>query len=308
MKKLWQWFHHLKEETDMQKLFLTAILALTISSSAFAKKDFVDHTNLMNHGDGHLMDMDGGMVMGQNTDTLPGGCDKIAATEEITVHAGHKYAKKFPGRIFAFDTQEYQFEPCTKLTVHFVNDDNIRHQWMMHGLPRYLYPKGMFHLEVTGPGKISGTLIFPPADKTYLVHCDISQHMEKGMKSQLKIGKGSGDLPSIPGVTANVIQDDYSKSIPEVIAKSVTANKSAANTPGEDKTTDSAISGVMIIGLAVGLLLAPFLARKFKGMSAGEIISTIFEMIAQGMGMVVKLITGLINMLSSKKSIELPKE
>jgi predicted lipid-binding transport protein (Tim44 family) len=132
--------------------------------------------------------------------------------------------------------------------------------------------------------------------------------MEKGMKAQLKIGKGSGDLPSIPGVTANVIQDDYSKSIPEVIAKSVTANKSAANTPGEDKTTDSAISGVMIIGLAVGLLLAPFLARKFKGMSAGEIISTIFEMIAQGMGMVVKLITGLINMLSSKKSIELPKE
>ena len=64
----------------MQKLFLTAILAATISSPAFAEKDFMDHSNLMNHGDGHLMDMDGGMVMGQNTDTLPGGCDKIAAT------------------------------------------------------------------------------------------------------------------------------------------------------------------------------------------------------------------------------------
>ena len=292
----------------MRNLFLIAILAVTISSPVFAEKDFMDHSNLMDHGDGHMMDMDGGMVMGQNTDTLPGGCDKIAATEEITVHAGHKYAEKFPGRMFAFDRQEYQFEPCTKLTVHFVNDDSIRHQWMMHGLPRYLYPKGMFHLEVTGPGKISGTLIFPPNDKTYLVHCDISQHMEKGMKSQLKIGKGSGDLPSIPGVTANVIQDNYSKSIPEVVAKpasATTANKSADNIAAAD---DSAISGVLIIGLAAGLFLAPLLVRRFKGMSVGEIVSTIFEMIAQGIGLLVKLITGLINMLSSKKSLELPKE
>jgi hypothetical protein len=166
----------------------------------------------------------------------------------------------------------------------------------------------MFHLEVTGPGKISGTLIFPPNDKTYLVHCDISQHMEKGMKGQLKIGKGSGDLPSIPGVTANVIQDDYSKSIPEVVAKpasATTANQSADNTASAD---DSAISGVMIIGLAAGLLLAPYLVRRFKGMSAGEIISAIFEMIAQGIGLLVKLITGLIEMVSSKKPIELPKK
>ena len=127
------------------------------------------------------------------------------------------------------------------------------------------------------------------------------------MKAQLKIGKGSGDLPSIPGVTANVIQDDYSNSIPEVVTtpKSATANKSADNAASAD---DSAISGVMIIGLAVGLLLAPFLVRKFKGMSVGEIISTIFEMIAQGIGFLVKLITGLINMISSKKSIELPKK
>ncbi|MCK5121620.1 MAG: copper oxidase [Methylococcales bacterium] len=294
----------------MRKLFLTAILGLTISASAFAEKEFMEHNRLMDHGDGHFMDMDGGMVMGQNTDTLPGGCDKIAATKEITVHAGHKYAEKFPGRMFAFDEQEYQFEPCTKLTVNFVNDDSIRHQWMMHGLPRYLYPKGMFHLEVTGPGKISGTLIFPPNDKTYLVHCDISQHMEKGMKGQLKIGKGSGDLPSIPGVTANVIQDDYSKSIPEVIVKSAVATKAAKALAKEKKAAenDSAISGVMIVGLAVGFLLAPLLARKFKGMSAGEIISAIFEMIAQGIGLLVKLFTRLINMVSSKKSIELPKE
>ncbi len=287
----------------MRNLLLSAIIALSVSFPVFSANEIINHNRLMNHGDGHLMDMDGGMVMGQNLDKLPGGCSEIAATREITVHAGHKHAKKFPGRMFAFDTQEYQFEPCTKLTVHFINDDNVRHQWMMHGLPKYLYPKGMFHLEVTGPGKISGTLIFPPNDKTYLVHCDISQHMEKGMKGQLKIGSGSGDLPGIPGVTANVIQDDYSNSIPEEIVVPVKKIKDNSR-----PLNDPAISGIMIIGLAAGLLLAPVLVRKFKGMSVGEIISTVIELIAKGIGTVVNLIKSLINRVFSKKTIELPKE
>lgn len=149
----------------MVKFLAVGGLAILFSASV-AAVDYQEHDGmLMNHGDGHLMDMAGGMVMGQNADTLPGGCDSISETKEITVHAGHKYAEKFPGRMFAFDTQEYQFKPCTKLTVHFVNEDKIRHQWMMHGLPKYLYPKGMFHLEVSGPAKISGTLILPPATK-----------------------------------------------------------------------------------------------------------------------------------------------
>jgi len=289
----------------MSKLLITALLVLT-SSVVQAEKEFLDHTNLMNHGDGHLMDMDGGMVMGQNTDVLPGGCDKIAATEEITVHAGHKYSENFPGTMYAFDKQEYQFEPCTKLTVNFINDDNIRHQWMMHGLPKYMYPKGMFHLEVTGPGKISGTLIFPPNDKTYLVHCDISQHMEKGMKAQLKIGKGSGDLPSIPGVSAYVIQDDYSDSIPEpAVKKPLTAAEKKAAKVATAAANESAVSGILIIGLAAGLILAPLLSSRFKGMAVGEVLNTVFELIAQGIGIVIKLIVWIISLVSSKKSIEL---
>jgi len=207
----------IKEEKIMVKLLSVSVLLMLFSVSVMAQ-DYEDHDGiLMNHGDGHLMDMAGGMVMGQNTDTLPGGCDRISETKEITVHAGHKYAEKFPGRMFAFDTQEFNFKPCTKLTVHFINEDNIRHQWMMHGLPKYLYPKGMFHLEASGPSKISGTLILPPGDKTYLVHCDIAQHMEKGMKAQLKVGKGDGDFPSIPGVTAYIIADDYKATLPELL-------------------------------------------------------------------------------------------
>jgi hypothetical protein len=87
------------------------------------------------------------------------------------------------------------------VTVTLINEDHVRHQWMVHGLPRYLYPEGMFHLEVNGLGRKTGTFIVSSAAKTYLVHCDVAQHMEKGMKAQLKVGGGDGDLPSIPGIT-----------------------------------------------------------------------------------------------------------
>jgi len=288
----------------MKRLFLTLVSFLFVS--VIHAQEIEDHDKmLMDHGGGHLMDMGGGMVMGQNLDTLPGGCDRIAATKEITVHAGHKYAKKFPGRMYAFDVQEYQFEPCTKLTIHFINEDHVRHQWMMHGLPGYLYPKGMFHLEVTGPGKISGTLILPPGDKTYLVHCDLAQHMEKGMKGQLKVGKGSGDLPSIPGVTEFVVQDDYSGAIPEKLSYNQSAGSSAAKAAAVKKqpaSDDSFISGMMVVGLAIGLLVAPFLAKKFKGMTAAEVATYIFELIKQAVNYIIQLITSLIKKISSGKA------
>ncbi len=298
------------------KLLSVVALAILVSAPVCAQ-EYEEHTSLMSHGDGHLMDMAGGMVMGQNTDTLPGGCDKISDTKEITVHAGHKYAEKFPGRMYAFDTQELNFKPCTKLTVHFINEDNIRHQWMMHGLPKYLYPKGMFHLEVTGPAKISGTLILPPGDKTYLVHCDIAQHMEKGMKAQLKVGKGDGDLPSIPGVSDYVIQDDYSGIKPVALAAgsnptpvSATSNVAtpATASPTQEPTEDSAISGVTVIGLAIGLLLAPFMAKKFKGMSAAEIVAYVFDLLRSVIDLLVKLIGSVLNLLFSKNNKALPEK
>jgi len=300
----------------MVKLLSVGVLIVLFSVPVMAQ-EYEDHDSmLMDHGDGHLMDMAGGMVMGQNADTLPGGCDRISETKEITVHAGHKYAEKFPGRMFAFDTQEFNFKPCTKLTVHFINEDNVRHQWMMHGLPKYLYPKGMFHLEATGPSKISGTLILPPGDKTYLVHCDIAQHMEKGMKAQLKVGKGDGDLPSIPGVTAYVEADDYTATLPELAAKAETEALAvpaivATAVPAPTTTVQpeySVISGVTVIGLALGLLAAPFLARKFKGLSVSEVVAYVFDLLRAFIELVVKSLTILIKWIVANKNKILPEK
>ncbi|MFB6204292.1 MAG: hypothetical protein ABEJ75_01470 [Candidatus Nanohaloarchaea archaeon] len=142
----------------------------------------------------------GATVMNENTQRLPPGCDSISGWKNITVHAGTEYAQKFNGKVFTYDRREYRFEPCTKLTVTFVNNDSVRHQWMVHGLPRSTYPGGMFTIETTG-GRETGTFILPAYDETLLVHCGLPQHMQKGMKAQLIVGEGDGDIANIPGIT-----------------------------------------------------------------------------------------------------------
>lgn len=158
----------------------------------------------------HAMRMgEWGMVMNENYKQLPQGCESIAGEETITVKAGREHAKPYPGTIFGYDKHEFSFPKCTRVTVNFINEDNIRHQFMIHGLPAYLHPQGMFHLELYGPGEAQGVFITPNVEETYLAHCDIAQHMEKGMKAQVKVGGGNGDLPSIPGISGQLNKDVY---------------------------------------------------------------------------------------------------
>ena len=150
------------------------------------------------------MSMDAtGMVMGNNEDKLPDDCKEIAGEYEINVLAGTSYAKSYVSTMFGYSEHEWRVKPCSRITVNFKNEDDVRHQWMLHGLPKYLYDRGMFHMEASGGHTQTGVFIVPSDDKTYLVHCDIAQHMEKGMKAQLIVGSGSGDLWSIPGVSAD---------------------------------------------------------------------------------------------------------
>ena len=179
------------------KALIIGLLLLSVIESASA----------MNHG-GMVMD-EKGMIMNANSDNLPRDCTKISENVDITIRAGQKHALKFTGKMFAFDQQEWDVKPCAKINITFINDDQIRHQLMIHGLPGYLYPEGMFHLELYGEGQLQASLILPSKKKTYLVHCELPQHMEKGMKAQLKVDGGDGDLPSIPGISAPVKADVY---------------------------------------------------------------------------------------------------
>ena len=150
------------------------------------------------HKERSTIDMSG-MVANWNTDDLPRSCNKISRDISINIHAGRKYAR--PGESFGYNKNEWHVPKCARVTVTLVNDDQVRHQWMLHGLPRYQYTHGMFHIEANGGTTRSGTFIVPASDETYLIHCDMAQHMEKGLKGIFKVGTGSGDLPSVPNLT-----------------------------------------------------------------------------------------------------------
>ncbi len=53
-----------------------------------------------------------GVVMNENRDTLPRGCDAISVDHEFTIHAGRKYADDTPGMIFGMSEHEVRVEPC----------------------------------------------------------------------------------------------------------------------------------------------------------------------------------------------------
>jgi plastocyanin len=182
-----------------------ACCALLIQAHAFGQEG-QDHS--AHHG--HSMSVDsGGMVMNENLDTLPRDCKEISRDHEFTIHAGRQYSAEFPGMIFGMSLHEVRAEPCSRLTVTFVNEDEVRHQWMVHGLPNYLYPAGMFHIEASGGHQKTGTFIVPGDERNYLIHCDMAQHMEKGMRGQLVVGNGSGDLWSVAGVSDDFLRSAY---------------------------------------------------------------------------------------------------
>ena len=138
-----------------------------------------------------------GRVFDENTDDLPPGCVEVAGDEAITVHAGREYAEEHPGRVFTFDQRDFDFPPCTRVTVTFVNEDPIRHEFMVHGA----HPNGTFLLEATGPTEVTGTFILGGQVDTLLFHCGIPTHQQMGMKGQFRVGGGDGDLPNIIGIS-----------------------------------------------------------------------------------------------------------
>ena len=180
------------------KLGVFLFFSLLVGASSVYGVDEHRH----HHMPGMSMDVSG-MVMGNNKDKLPDDCKEITGEYEINVVAGTRYAKLYASTMFGFNEHEWRVKPCSRITVNFKNEDDVRHQWMLHGLPKYLYDRGMFHMEASGGHTQTGVFIVPSDDKTYLVHCDIAQHMEKGMKAQLIAGSGSGDLWSIPGISAD---------------------------------------------------------------------------------------------------------
>lgn len=140
-----------------------------------------------------------GKVVNENTDELPPGCDEIQGEEELTVRGGRDHAAEFNGAVFTFDERSIEVDACTQVTVTFVNEDNVRHQFMVHGT--YPFDPGFFMIELTGAGQETGTFITGAEQASLLVHCGVLQHQQKGMKGQVLVDGGLGDIPNILGVS-----------------------------------------------------------------------------------------------------------
>ncbi len=136
-------------------------------------------------------------VVHENTDNLPPGCSEISEDIEITVRGGREHTEDLPGVVYTFDQHSWEVPTCARVTVTFFNDDDVRHQFMPHGV----WPEGFFMLEVDGPGNETGTFITPSQPTTIMAHCGVAQHQQKGMKAQFVVGGGAGDIPNIPTVS-----------------------------------------------------------------------------------------------------------
>lgn len=136
-------------------------------------------------------------VYDENTDRLPPGCQEISQELAWDVRGGREHAADFDGRTFMFDVRSFDAPSCARVHVTFTNDDDSRHMWMVHGV----YPNGTFLLEADGGQSASGTFITPAEQETLLVHCGIPTHQQQGMKAQILVNGGEGDLPNIPGIS-----------------------------------------------------------------------------------------------------------
>jgi hypothetical protein len=123
-------------------------------------------------------------------------------------------------------------------------------------------------------------------------------------------------------LTASVFPDDYSgkpfvakefaaqeaeaKAASAALALAAASSSKPASDAKAAEADDGFLSGVSVVGLAVGILAAPLLAKRFKGMSVGEVIATVFEWVSGTVGVAVELIGKLLKKLSNKKAIPLP--
>lgn len=240
---------------------MTQVEELLAATNRSAKLPAVDS--------GLLMDSHGRVVIGQNGDRLPDGCGKLSEDAQLIVHVGGKFAD-LPQRVYGYNQSTWQVKPCARLTVTLANGDQVRHQWVVRGLPEELYPGGMFALEASGGERVTGTFILPPQDRTYLVRSEVFQKSRQGMTAQLIVGDG-GEFSS-----------SLTNSRPETL-----------------------FSGMLVLGFVTAVLGAPYLfdwlGRRFFGMKGGELSGYLFNRLVDLVCLLVQAFTSVLRLVWPKR-------
>lgn len=154
--------------------------------------DTIDRWNYAEESMMRMEMREGGLAVNANDgEYLPEGCDEIRGSTEITVKAGEQFAE--PGHMFSYDQRKWNVDTCTKVTVTLENADDVRHQWMLHGLPKNTYPMGMFNIEADGGEQVTATFVTPAEDTTLKLHCSLPEHEDLGMEGFVVVGDSGGE-------------------------------------------------------------------------------------------------------------------
>ena len=136
---------------------------------------------------------DAGLVRHANPERLPEGCPAVSADIAFTVRAGTAHAAA--GEVYGYDSLAYAAPPCARVTVTLINDDAIRHQWQLLGLPEALHPGGEFLLEANGGPQVTGRFIVPGAAARFPVQWSHAGHATAGMQTWLRVEAPAPRLP-----------------------------------------------------------------------------------------------------------------
>jgi hypothetical protein len=133
-----------------------------------------------------------GSTVNANGSVLPPGCEAIRGERQLTVDAGREYAAD--GDAFGYDLDSVTAPPCTRLVVTLTNHDDVRHQWVVDGLPTAAYPGGYVAIEVADRGSVTAAFVTPGQPGTYEGLSTLPQHEQHGMRLPLVVtGDGSAD-------------------------------------------------------------------------------------------------------------------
>lgn len=214
------------------------------NATSTATAGAVDHWVGANEMRMNMRMVEGGLVVNENENDPPYGCEEIRGTRNITVEAGEQFAE--PGEMFAYNRSQWQFDTCTRVNVTLVNTDEVRHQWMIHGLLRTSYPGGMFNIEANGGTAVTGTFVTPGVDTRLQLHCSVPSHDMTGMNGTIVVGNPSSGNTSADAATA---ADE--------------ANESTATAAvGTGALLSSSLPSVALGAVVLALLSGALLARR----------------------------------------------
>lgn len=150
--------------------------------------------------------VENGSVVNANSDSLPPGCEAVRGERRLTVDAGREYAAA--GEAFGYDLDTVTAPACTRLVVTLVNHDDVRHQWVVDGLPTDTYPGGYVAIEVADRGSVTAAFVTPSQPGTYEGLSTLPQHEQHGMRLPLVV---TGDEQT---ETRTTTTDESGSSVP----------------------------------------------------------------------------------------------